>query len=150
MDAFQGGVSYNQPEQSPLQGVNNFYQSPFGLHQNLLQQMNGYKTPLNMFQEKNYQDWVKKNKIPARDDWREGYDMRGFYQDPNAQTSINPIDHQIHFTDQHKQPWHHTFSQESGNYLGNPFGAGQWGGQGRNENYYQAGLNGFVPSGIQP
>ena len=64
--------------------------------------------------ENMYKSWVMQNRIPESND----YDMRGFFMDmlkgsKDAQTSINPSDMQLHFTDKWKLPNHPAFSQES-------------------------------------
>lgn len=45
---------------------------------------------------------------PLTDD----YDMRGFWKS-GADTSVNPIDGQIHYSDEWKTPLHRSFSNES-------------------------------------
>jgi len=69
--------------------------------------------------EEEFLNWVKTNNIPFDpEDPRPDYDMRGYYQqlksDPEAaKTMINPNDGKPHFTDEHKTPYHATFSNES-------------------------------------
>lgn len=70
-------------------------------------------------EETAFQNWVQANKIPFDpNDAHPDYDMRGYYQqlrtDPEAaKTMINPNDGKPHFTDEHKTPYHATFSNES-------------------------------------
>lgn len=61
-----------------------------------------------------YKAWVLQNSVPQSND----YDMRGFYLggllgDPSAQTTVDPSDNQIHYSDKWKLPNHPMFSGES-------------------------------------
>lgn len=77
-----------------------------------------YVTQLSPQQEAQFQQWVKANRIPWRDESRADYDMRGYWQKyiltgKGAQGGVNPNDRQWHFTDEFKTPYHHSFSGES-------------------------------------
>jgi len=61
-----------------------------------------------------YKAWAIQNNVPQSND----YDMRGFWfgkmiGDPEAQSSVNPADMQMHFSDKWKMPNHPSFSNES-------------------------------------
>src|SRR5580693_891418 len=63
-----------------------------------------YTTRLDPDSEKQFQQWVKQNKIPWRDEPNSDYDMRGFWKaqqagDPNAKRAAN-----LHFPDTFKTP----------------------------------------------
>jgi hypothetical protein len=58
--------------------------------------------------EVQFQNWAKANKVPLTAD----YDMRGFWKS-GGQTSVNPNDHRIHYSDTYKTPLHESFSGES-------------------------------------
>lgn len=66
-------------------------------------------TVLKTSDEAKYQQWAHANKVPQTAD----YDMRGFWKDPTMSTSVNKIDHQIHYDDKYKTPLHESFSNES-------------------------------------
>jgi hypothetical protein len=73
-----------------------------------------YVTKLSDGEEKQFQTWVKENKIPWRDEPNADYDMRGFWKaqqagDPNAKRSTK----NMHFPDKYKTPYHKSFSNES-------------------------------------
>jgi hypothetical protein len=77
-----------------------------------------YHTPLAPEQEAVFQQWVKQNKIPWQDSPTSDYDMRGYWLaqqsgDPQAKTSINPVDKKPHYPDTFKTPYHKSFSNES-------------------------------------
>jgi hypothetical protein len=77
-----------------------------------------YKTPLSPAEEKQFQAWVRTNKVPFDDSATSDYDMRGFWKaaqegDPNASTAVSKFDNRIHFPDTYKTPYHRTFSNES-------------------------------------
>lgn len=79
-----------------------------------------YNTPLPVFQEMAFRDWVKKNNVPFNPDapGPSDYDMRGFYQgmqngDPRATTAVDPNDSRVHYTDPWKTPLHQTFGAQS-------------------------------------
>lgn len=78
-----------------------------------------YTTTLAPEEEKQFQSWIKKNKVPFENDSpTSDYDMRGFWKglnagDPHAQTGINSVDHKLHYSDWWKTPYHETFSNES-------------------------------------
>lgn len=73
-----------------------------------------YKTALPLSQELEFQQWVKKNKIPFKDSVNNDYDMRGYWKalqnaDPAAVRALG----NNHFPDTYKTPYHETFSNES-------------------------------------
>lgn len=73
-----------------------------------------YTTKLEPKDEQKFQQWVKENKIPWRDEAKADYDMRGFWKaqqtgDPNAKRSTK----NMHFPDTYKTPYHKSFSNES-------------------------------------
>lgn len=68
-----------------------------------------FQTNLTPAQDLEYRQWVEENKIPQSKD----YDMRGFFNDANAEAGVSPMDRRLHFTDKYKTPEHKTFSQES-------------------------------------
>ena len=77
----------------------------------IAEMLKAQKTPM---LEDMYQSWALENRVPQSDD----YDMRGYFMgqmtgDPAAQSSMNPGDMQMHFTDKWKMPNHHSFSNES-------------------------------------
>lgn len=78
-----------------------------------------YNTPLPPPKEAEFQQWVSQNKIPFDPSLPvSDYDMRGFYSamkagDPRALSAIDMNDHQIHYPDYWKTPYHKTFSNES-------------------------------------
>ena len=77
-----------------------------------------YVTKLSDTDEKEFQQWVKENKVPWTDDPKADYDMRGFWKgmksgDPQAQTEMRKFDKRLHFSDKWKTPFHKTFSNES-------------------------------------
>lgn len=78
-----------------------------------------YSTQLPGDQENLFQQWVINNQIPfSLEDTQPDYDMRGFWLaqqkgDPNAITTIDPNDGQLHFPDRWKTPYSPTFSSES-------------------------------------
>lgn len=72
------------------------------------------QTKLSPDLENMYKAWAVQNNVPQSND----YDMRGFWfgkmtGDPAAQSSINPVDMQLHFSDKWKMPNHQSFSNES-------------------------------------
>lgn len=78
----------------------------------------GYQTPLDPRQEADFRTWLQSNKVPFNpNDPRTDYDMRGYWKDVAAggatQTAVNPNDHQLHFPDTYKTPYHKSFSAES-------------------------------------
>lgn len=71
-------------------------------------------------QEPQFRGWLKSNKVPFDADSKgpQDYDMRGFYKglqagDPQAKSAVDPNDHQLHYPDYWKTPYHQTFSNES-------------------------------------
>jgi hypothetical protein len=77
-----------------------------------------YSTPLSATEEPAFQNWLKTNQIPYKDEPQADYDMRGFYKaaqfgDPRATQSLNAGDQQMHFPDTWKTPYHTGFSNES-------------------------------------
>lgn len=77
-----------------------------------------YLTELSDSEEAEFQQWVKKNKVPFDPSKTADYDMRGFWRasvtgDPRAQTAVSEYDKQIHYPDTWKTPYHRTFSNES-------------------------------------
>ena len=78
-----------------------------------------YTTPLAPEEEQQFRQWVAEHRVPFDpNEPTQDYDMRGFWKglmagDPNATTGINPNDHQMHFTDHWKTPYHQSFSRES-------------------------------------
>jgi hypothetical protein len=77
-----------------------------------------YSTPLSATEEPAFQNWLKTNQVPYKDEPRADYDMRGFYKaaqfgDPRASQSLNAGDQQMHFPDTWKTPYHTGFSNES-------------------------------------
>lgn len=68
-----------------------------------------YDTTLSPSDELGFRVWAERNSVPLSKD----YDMRGFYKDPNAQSSVNPVDNKLHFPDTYKTPLHQSFSSES-------------------------------------
>jgi translation initiation factor 6 (eIF-6) len=80
--------------------------------------VNGYLTQLPAQEEASFQSWVKQNKVPFDSSSTADYDMRGFYKglmsgDPHAQSSVDPNDQKLHYSDYWKTPYHQTFSAES-------------------------------------
>lgn len=85
--------------------------------------MFGYTTPLHLLQEMAFRQWLKEGKNDPRqyfnpDQQNPDYDMRGFYKaqlenDPRAQSSVDPYDKRVHFTDPWKTPLHESFSDQS-------------------------------------
>jgi hypothetical protein len=77
-----------------------------------------YSTPLSATEEPAFQNWLKTNQVPFKDEPQADYDMRGFYKaaqfgDPRATQSLNAGDQQMHFPDTWKTPYHTGFSNES-------------------------------------
>lgn len=77
-----------------------------------------YVTKLTSAQEKQFRDWVKKNKIDFDPNATiTDYDMRGFWlaevNGKNSETQVNPYDHKLHFTDKYKTPYDRDFSNQS-------------------------------------
>lgn len=76
-----------------------------------------YITSLGQQDESKFQDWVKTNKVPFDPSPNADYDMRGYWKDiaskGSSETSINPVDKQLHFPDTYKTPYHESFSNES-------------------------------------
>lgn len=78
-----------------------------------------YTTQLTPDQESKFQEWVKANKVPFNPNSKEpqDYDMRGYWKDiaskGGSETSVNPVDKQLHFPDTYKTPYHESFSNES-------------------------------------
>lgn len=94
------------PDAGQIYARNSMYSIPHAL------------TSLNPSDERNFQGWVAANKIPFDPSPRADYDMRGFYRaltsgDPRAVQAVNPNDHQMHFPDFWKTPYHQSFSAES-------------------------------------
>lgn len=78
----------------------------------------GYQTKLSDREEPQFERWVKDNHVPFDPSPTADYDMRGFWKglqngDPHAQTGVNQNDHQLHFSDYWKTPYHKSFSAES-------------------------------------
>lgn len=78
----------------------------------------GYLTKLSPADEQKFQTWARDNKAPVDSSPTTDYDMRGFWQglqtgDPHAKTAVNPNDHQLHFSDYWKTPYHKSFSADS-------------------------------------
>lgn len=75
-----------------------------------------YETKLSPNEERQFQAWVWKNKVPFDSSRKsqQDYDMRGFWR---AMTAGDPLAAQdpntLHFPDQWKTPYHETFSVES-------------------------------------
>lgn len=72
------------------------------------------QTQLGPNTENMYKSWAIENNVPQSND----YDMRGYFMgqmtgDPQATSSMNPGDMQMHFTDKFKIPNHQSFSNES-------------------------------------
>jgi len=85
---------------------------------------------LNSTDSRNYQKWVRQNRIPISDD----YDMEGYYRDivkPGRDyTHIDELDKRRHFPDTYKKPNHPSFSDESMYAVGpNKALAGHWTGE---------------------
>jgi hypothetical protein len=77
-----------------------------------------YTTQLTPEQEQTFRQWVSTNKVPFNPgDVLSDYDMRGYWSDVaakgGADTAVNPYDHQLHFPDTYKTPYHKSFSAES-------------------------------------
>jgi hypothetical protein len=77
-----------------------------------------YKTALGPDDESNFQDWVKKSKVPFDPSPQSDYDMRGYYKamvdNPSSvKQSKSDFDGTMHFPDTWKTPYHKTFSNES-------------------------------------
>lgn len=77
-----------------------------------------YATKLQPDQEAQFRQWVAANKVPFNpNDQIADYDMRGYWADVashgQSQQSLNPNDHQMHFPDTYKTPYHQSFSAES-------------------------------------
>lgn len=78
----------------------------------------GFVTALPPDQERAFRQWVAANKVPFQpDDQASDYDMRGYWRDVASQgtseTAVNPNDHQVHYPDTYKTPYHQSFSAES-------------------------------------
>lgn len=91
----------------------------------------GYQTHLSAGDEGKFQSWVKQNNVPFDSSKTSDYDMRGFWKalqdgDERAKTAINQNDHQMHFPDTWKTPYHQSFSAES---QWATSGAPKWNGQ---------------------
>lgn len=95
------------------------------MRENLLKRNLKYANPnwkvtsLPAEQEKAFQSWLLKNKVPfdLKDKYPD-YDMRGFYaalmkKDPKAASAINPTTGTMHYPDYWKTPYHESFSSES-------------------------------------
>ena len=85
-----------------------------------------FSTQLSPEEEKNFQKWVKANKIPFNpEEAFPDYDMRGWWK---ASTSGDPSakydPKRMHFTDKFKTPFHESFSRES--MYANPNTAPYW------------------------
>jgi hypothetical protein len=75
-----------------------------------------YTTKLSPAEERDFQSWVKTNRVPWQDSPTADYDMRGYYQalrEGKAKQSLDPYDRRMHFPDTWKTPYHSTFSNES-------------------------------------
>ena len=77
-----------------------------------------YVTQLNPQQEQQFQQWVRDNNIPFRDEANSDYDMRGYFLDnviggQGQGTRVSQFDQRPHFPDTYKTPYHRTFSNES-------------------------------------
>ena len=90
-----------------------------------------YSTYLPAEEEQQFREWVKQNNVPydMKNEGHQDYDMRGYYQElqsggPNASTGLNPNDHQLHYNDYFKTPYHQSFSNESK--FANPDTAPHW------------------------
>lgn len=89
----------------------------------------GFQTHLGPALRSEFVKWQQQNHIPYDPSPTADYDMTGFFQDSvmgvnGADTSVNPYDRQIHFSDRRKTPYHHSFSNES--IWANPATAPQW------------------------
>lgn len=77
-----------------------------------------YTTKLDPVREGQFQQWVKTNKVPWKDDPKADYDMRGYFLDhviggKGQGTAVSKFDDKQHFPDTYKTPYHATFSEES-------------------------------------
>lgn len=77
-----------------------------------------FTTKLDPAREQQFQQWVKANKVPWKDDPKADYDMRGYFQDhvlggKGQGTAVSKFDEKQHFPDTYKTPYHATFSDES-------------------------------------
>ena len=72
-----------------------------------------FNTMLTPPEEKGFGDWVKKNKIPFKDEPKSDYDMRGYYKDNVIGPMGGKQASNKHFPDTYKTPFHKTFSNES-------------------------------------
>lgn len=96
-----------------LQGLNYYARNlPYST------QTQGFQTQLSPQEEAAFQNWVKSGNVPFNPSPQADYDMRGFFKglisgDPAARQQINPNDHQMHYGDKWKTPYHKSFSNES-------------------------------------
>lgn len=75
-----------------------------------------YATKLSPPEEREFQEWVRANKVPWQDTPTADYDMRGYWKALNggkAKQTFNAWDHTMHFPDTWKTPYSGTFSRES-------------------------------------
>lgn len=75
-----------------------------------------YKTVLTPAEERQFQQWVRTNRVPWRDTPDSDYDMRGFWKavkEDKASESRNKWDGRMHFPDTWKTPYDATFSRQS-------------------------------------
>lgn len=75
-----------------------------------------YVTKLSPKEEKQFQQWVKANKIPWQDTPTADYDMRGYWKATltgGAKRSRSKFDNTMHFPDRWKTPYDATFSNQS-------------------------------------
>lgn len=76
-----------------------------------------YQTRLGPAMRSEFINWIRANHVPYDPSQTSDYDMPGFFQDAvmgNAESpDVNPYDHQIHFSDRRKTPFHASFSRES-------------------------------------
>lgn len=94
------------------------YNNNFNNNRQYAKPSNTYATLLDPTQETAFRQWVAANKAPFNpNEATQDYDMRGYWRDVastgRAETAINPNDHQLHFPDTYKTPYHQSFSAES-------------------------------------
>lgn len=94
------------------------YNATFNRNRQWAQSLPSYTTQLSPPEEQAFRSWVTQNRVPFNPvEPTQDYDMRGYWKSVAAQggnqTAINPNDHQLHFPDTFKTPYHQSFSNES-------------------------------------
>ena len=114
-NALTGGTSYPRPTEDDTWMAGMREQA--GLHKPY-SKPGPYTTTLDPTEEQAFRAWVATNNIPFNPaDPVADYDMRGYWRDVAAKggagTALNPNDHQVHYPDTYKTPYHQSFSAES-------------------------------------